>query len=241
MADVLTSSKRIINVEERVKLSPLADLVDRELWSIGFACHRANVPLSSFKVISDTTSSEENNLCEVIKERASHYSELLLNAFIENVDCEDQNSQFVRRRDHELYKLLNHTELYFTLAMKRKFYQLMNKLTLQKENPELLKENLFSDILESDLSRKEKSLKVLESLTKILNPLRSDIENQLTHLTAPLLKSGWNIKYDANLEEKWISISSKVNGQADLEKLIQALEIFPLSHWENTFDGDHHV
>ncbi|MBT7609714.1 MAG: hypothetical protein HN576_08150 [Bacteriovoracaceae bacterium] len=232
--DCLTSSKRILKQEIRTKLSPIADIVDRELWSLGFACSKAKIPLFSIKVISDSDDNDSKNICEEIKELAQEFSKLLLNAFLANHRKNSKGDNNQQDIDHELYQLLHDKNLYFTVSMKRKFKTLVSKVLLNKED---IKKKQLTVSISEDNSKKENALIVLANLTAELNPLRTEIEGQLNEMTRTLVKIGWTIKYDSNIEDKWISVYSKIQSSSQLHKLSKTLESFPFEDWQDVFEG----
>lgn len=76
----LSAYKRIENLETRVKLSSIADIVDRELWAIGSAAGLFKKPFYSLKYISDDLKSE--NFCQEVINKASLISEKLYLEFM---------------------------------------------------------------------------------------------------------------------------------------------------------------
>jgi nucleoside phosphorylase len=232
--DCLTSSKRILKQETRSNLSPIADIVDRELWSLGFACSKAKVPLYAIKVISDSDNNDTKNICEEVKELAQEFSAILLQSFLAYYTQKSIKETDCIETDHPLYQLLNDKNLYFTVSMKRKFKTLISKIIAKNED--ITKGQLIGHCSE-DYSKKENALIVIANLTAILNPLRTEVETQLKELTKPLVKTGWTIKYDSNIEDKWISVSSKIQSPSQLHNLTKTLSSFPIEEWQDIFDG----
>jgi hypothetical protein len=237
VCDCLTSSKRILDTETRRKLSPIADVVDRELWSLAFASSKAKIPLLSLKVVSDGEQNDTKSICEEVKEQAPIFSKILLNSFLAYINQENNNKDQLPSED-KIELLLNNKELYFTASMKRKLKHLISQTKLSGIDISNVE---FDDIISQEISKKERSLKIINQLIRLLNPLRSNIEDKLNELSRPLIKTGWNIKYDSNIEEKWISISSKIQSPSQLHKLSQTLENFPLEEWQDIFDGHNNV
>ena len=56
-------------------------------------------------------------------------------------------------------------------------------------------------------------------------------------MTRTLVKIGWTIKYDSNIEDKWISVYSKIQSSSQLHKLSKTLESFPFEDWQDVFEG----
>ncbi len=73
--DCITAKNRVMDKKYANQLSPIASLVDRELWACAKVCYRFQLPFLSIKLISDyagTTTSTE----QIIK-RAKEFSQKL--------------------------------------------------------------------------------------------------------------------------------------------------------------------
>lgn len=232
--DILTTSKRILDNGEKKKLSPFAHIVDRESWSIGYACSKDKKPFHVVKIISDDLSQEDGvEICEIVKEKAQEFSESLLKYYLENIHAQDMASQD-DKKDLPLLDIVHSPDFYFTTSMKRLFVSYLRKA----EKLELLEKPLDLEfIVQSIVKPKDRAQYLIESLIERINPARKEITSNLDSLCSPLKKSGWVVKYDNNIEEDWISVSGKVKNNKELFKLSNTLKDFPLEEWQEIFEG----
>ena len=60
---------------------------------------------------------------------------------------------------------------------------------------------------------------------------------KLNHLILPLKSNGWVVKYDSQLEDHWLHLTTKFQTPQQLFKLTNTLENFPLDEWQDIFDS----
>lgn len=80
----ISASQRIKNSNSAKKLSVVADLVDREAWGIGYACHFLKRKFYCYKIISDIAN--ETVDCFELKNKAKLFSDKLYFYMKENLD-----------------------------------------------------------------------------------------------------------------------------------------------------------
>ena len=73
--DCISAEKAVLNPSHAARLSPLASMVDMELWAIAAVCSQFNLPFRAYKLISDIAG--HNTDFRKIKARAGEYSERL--------------------------------------------------------------------------------------------------------------------------------------------------------------------
>ena len=243
--DCLTSSKRILSQTEREKLSPFAEIVDRELWALAFACHKFNKPLSALKIISDNNESNEFQICELVKEKAKHFSFLLYQGFLKINNADFNQKQIQDPLNLWVNQICHDQSFYFTTSMQRRCFSLLNQLHLKYHDPkkgfDFLLQNYLAPILEEleeTAHPKKKAQLFIDKILQQLNPLRTQVEDKLNHLSGPLKSSGWNVKFDHHMEDNFINLSTKVQNKQQLFKLTETLSNFPLDEWQDVFEGE---
>lgn len=81
----LSAYARIKDTEARIKLSPMANIVDRELWAVASAATLFKKPFQSLKYISDDLKSE--NFCQDVINQAPLISEQLYLEFMKSTSA----------------------------------------------------------------------------------------------------------------------------------------------------------
>jgi nucleoside phosphorylase len=79
----ISANERVETTEARDRLSPFANIVDREVWAIASAAALFKIPFFSIKYISDDCSSE--NFCKEVIQKAPQISANLHDFFIGSV------------------------------------------------------------------------------------------------------------------------------------------------------------
>ena len=77
--DCMSSTQRIKNPQTKKYLSSFSEVIDRELWGIGYAAKEKKIPLVSIKVISDEES--DVDFCQEVKENSFDLSKKLFNSY----------------------------------------------------------------------------------------------------------------------------------------------------------------
>jgi len=137
--NLVTSFERILNEEDRQKLSLYGDLVDRECWSVGQIAKTWNIPFVALKMISDTANSED--FCKQVKDAAAWSSQRLAECFFQEFSLPTQGlEQEITLNNFENEKgelsfwqlfLQEHRQnqtLYATFQQQKKWQQLSTKL-----------------------------------------------------------------------------------------------------------------
>ncbi len=229
--DCISAFARIISIEERLKLSCFADIVDRELWSIASAANLYKKPFHSIKIISDDLSQINNKyeICQLIKDEAPLFSELLLAEFKSSLNLQDKKMKVIEN------SFLSNEAYYFTTTQKRKFIQLTNALNLKNINIESLN---FNDLIDLDCLPKERSRLLLLELNDIVNPFSKKIRQSIGKAIAPLEQAGINATVDPNLEQNYLHLTMKIQSERDIDKIQAALELFSFTQFNKIFKGD---
>lgn len=81
--DCITAKNRVMEKKYANQLSPIAPVVDRELWACAKTCYDFKIPFLSIKLISDYAGIATNSI-QVIK-RAKAYSEKLYKYYLQYI------------------------------------------------------------------------------------------------------------------------------------------------------------
>jgi len=222
--DLVTSAKRVLDPAMATKISPVANLIDREGHSLNSVCQRFNLPYFSYKIISDHAGllQTKTALCEMVKEQAPLWSQKLLDHYLDLTTLSPLQKDYTYPEG-----------LYFTQTQKRLFEKFLQALQLTSAP-----ENLLIKIHKLDISPKNKTTHLLQELKKQLNPFLSRIEEKLDLATKPLTQIGAQVHFDNNYEKDDFKISLHVQSGQDLKRLKLALEMFSYDGIKNILNGE---
>ena len=233
--DVVSSLKRIKTTEDKKKLSPIAHMVDRELWAVASVAHRFKLPFKSYKLVSDMA--DENFACQNIQELALDYSQKLLSFYLGQGQAQTKTIQ--KEKSSEL---LN-SDFYLTFTQKERLKTILERLELTFKQPQasFLSPDLLNSIKEKTKLPKERTNILLEELQIKLNPLMNETKTKLEELVTPLTDIGAKVKFDPQYEETSLTLTMKMSEQKHVTKLQEALSGISFQEIHKTFYGDDHV
>lgn len=231
--DCITAFNRVLDIEEKKKISLFADIVDRELWAISGAASLFKKPISSLKIVSDEMKEVEIDICKFVKMEAPLFSQKLLAEF-----QREQNNLPELMTPKKESSFLNDPLFYFTTSQERKLKSLLENLNLLGNSTEDL-EKLFEikEIRELDKMPKERSRLLLQFLSDKLNPISVKIRQNLDKVLSPLHNANISVSYDNDFEDDWINLSARIQSTRDIEKIKNALKIFSYEDFKNKLNG----
>lgn len=234
--DCMTVFERVLTLEHRKKLSLLADIIDRELWSIASAAHLFKINFQSLKYISDDINDE--GFCQLIIKESEIISNKLLNYF-QNKNSNKTISTNEMKRPSEIQ---DHKNLYFTVTQRRQLQHLLNLLenTNFSELNFLEREDIIN-ILNLDILPKERSRRILELLLLEINPVHGKIKELVAAAISPLCKNEIDVKFDKDFEDKTLTILFKINSEETLNSKLRTLANFEFKKIDDIFNGNFDV
>lgn len=232
--DCITAFSRVTTLEQKKELSPFADIVDRELWSIASAAHLFKKEFVALKLISDDATGTDT--CQLIKEDAPKFSAKLFDLYSEKTQHFPKK---IKEQDNEENSLLKDTRFYFTTTQARRLTQLLHGLNVKKLLTEEQLNSLCAEIVDQfpEKSPKDLARVLLIELDLKLNPLKRKIKTQLETALLPLTEAGISAHYDGELESSTITITHNIRSGKDQKRLILALEHFNYQKIKDVFDG----
>lgn len=233
--DCMTAFARVLNPDEKKKLSLFADLVDRELWAVASAAHLFKKPFRALKIVSDEMKKEElDDICKFVKAEAPLYSQKLLEEYRKT---EDQKSSVAKTTVTEgLFS--SDRDFYFTVSQERKLLSTLEGLRLRGTAEDTLYQDEYVQTLKAEeLLPKERTRLLLQYLTEKLNPVSKKIRESIEDSLAPLKEARIQVTYDNDFEEDWLNLSVRIQSTRDLEKVKNALKIFSYEDFRKILDG----
>lgn len=229
--DCLTANSRITNLDYAKKLLPIAPLVDRELWALGYVSKQKNIPLSCVKLISDQILEASN--CSLIKEQAQDFSDQLFDIFTEFINIDEQD---LVKFDFEIF---NEKKFYFTLSQKREVSKILQSLISKYDSSEelLLKRIKIHEIKNQDLLPKQRTKQLVSRLDQLLYPIKYQIRTHLLNLSKPFMDQGFQLKFDETLEDQTFIVNAQIKDETDILKLKNSLTNFSYEAFENLRNG----
>ena len=230
--DCITSAKRVLDGEFANHLSCFAHIVDREAWAIARAANSANISINAYKLISDNalTNISDSPICDIIKESAEIYSDLMWKHFLT-----------LEMKEEELLdlKISKIKELYLTVSQFRNYKNILSSLLSKFDDEEaILKACGIDEIVLLNLTEKQRSQKLIEKMREIQNPFNHNISSELEKILAPLKKAQLNIKLSKNYESDSFNISAAIHNEIDLQMISNALKRFDYSEYKETLRGN---
>lgn len=252
--DCLTSYARVLNNEERIKLSLFADIVDRELYSIMSAAHLFKLPCFGYKLISDNLASHDDsqNICIDIQSQAAEFSEKLLEGYLKSfkdneVKLENKKKAIKRTTAGNIVfspqlldPIIQDDRFHFTVSQERKLIQLLSGLEVKKKCDAVMIIDLLDHFFQSRLeskSPKDSAKDFIIMLDEILNPFNVKVKKQIESVLDPILAHGFQAHYDQELEDPSVTLTFKIRSTKDLKKAQFALDQFKYYKIENVFNG----
>lgn len=239
--DCITAYSRVTSAQEKKTLSHFADMVDRELWSIASAAHLFKLDFLALKLVSDE--SDSTDFCQLVKEDAPVLSKKLFDEFMRYENSIQTPAPVVlhapKSNSAEDY-VLAHPKLYFTTSQARKLTTLLRGLFMKKIfTEEEIKGFTNKTISDSspDITSKELSKILLNTLSEKLNPLNTLVKEKINEAISPLTDSGATVGFDPELEQEYIQLNYQIRNTKDQKKLILALEQFNYQKIKNIFSG----
>ena len=230
----ISTTERVLDSTLANKLAPFAQIVDRELWALASSCATFNIPFESYKYLSDYAGI--NTQCLDIKNRASEFSQRLLEFYLEN--------SIQKTESNSIPEIQLPKNYHFTFTQKHQVTKLLRNLACKWDievDTVLEKIDLtYQEVLEKNekLRAKEKTLKFITLLEDALNPLRSQITKKLQACVSPFKEAGANIFFDNQLEKKEFQLRIDINSQTNIDKLQKALSLFNFASFCDIMDGN---
>ncbi len=217
--DIISSKDRVKDLKKAKNLSFFAPLVDREAWAVGSVCHTLNIPFYAFKLVSDYSSSED--ICQLVSSKSEEISDNLYEFYSKiKIDIKEDKIEL---------------PVEGTVSQKRLFNSLLKKMELKGISP-----NQNGDEFKN-LEPKKRMAKRLEIMEKELFPFENKLNERLSILTQGLKDSKIDVKFSKDFENPSLFISTKLDSQKDLERVIAALNALPMKEISDSLDGNFNV
>ena len=193
--DCLTAFERILDPKKAEPLRGLGGLVDREAWGVAMAARTAELPMRSFKMVSDMAGSID--ACELVKDKAVEYGLMLADELVKILDKKDDPAE---------ESFLPHG-LHFTFSTRHQFNNLLRKLSIKNEKTpeEILGSLPLHELRQLDILPKEKTRILLSKMEESIDPVRSMLEKTREEMTKNFLKEGVRIHIDPAWEKSSVT------------------------------------
>lgn len=227
---IISTKERVLNQDQSKSLSHFAPLVDREAWAVGLVCQELKVPFQVIKVVSDFA---DGDICARVKEDTEIWSDSLLRALktLNNSEGVSENSDTFSFKE----KL---PELHITLSQERKLKQLLKALSLKGHDLDsVLSHSNYRKLVTQDIRPKEKTKELTLRLQELLNPLEKTLREKLSQNTEVLKKAGFQVSFDQGYEQERVHLHTTLESEAQINKLITALESYDFMELRNILRG----
>lgn len=225
--DCISAELRALNKEYAEKLVPFAQVVDRELWSVGKVAKYYKIPFSSIKLISDYALEEVH--CLDIKDKAREYSEKLLSHYLNTSPSTNESSEIDMKYPFEMSHYL-----------KKKYEKLIKKLLMKSHDDaeHILSKSKLNEIAKMDIKDKDKAQLLISNLEEMLNPIEKIVRKKMDVLFKPLYENNIDLHIDPKLEIRKFKVSKEINSQKNIDDMILALKELNFKNIEDFWKGD---
>ncbi len=228
--DLITTYQRILDPEAAAQLTPFGSLIDREAWKLAQVCQYFKIPFSAYKLISDHPG-EGKILCDHIKEMAPHYSQKLLDYYLEKNENAGQQESEVTHDDLP-------EDWYFTKAQADLFHQYRQKWQRMDYHwEELLQRPDLKEMKSSKKHPKAKTKYLLDQMKYACNPMREQWDQQLEQWSKPFRQVNAQIQFDPQLENNLVRLRAQFSCADDIERLRAALANFDFQALNHFLEG----
>jgi hypothetical protein len=223
--DVVSSFKRVLHPEQRSLLSPIAQIVDRELWSIAFVAYENKIPWRSFKFISDLAGTLDS--CELTKEMASHASEKLLQKYLELNDVSKEEI------------IESKLDLYLTFTQKAQLKNIEKRLKIiYGDLAKNIIQDTFTEINLKEITPKQKTKLLLEVLEEKLNPWQKEFNSKIEVFKRDIERQNMKLTIDPEKHTKLFKLSFEFDSQTEFDSMLMYCQTFNFSQIENLLNGE---
>lgn len=222
--DCITHSDRT----HKTDLIPFGQVIDRELWAYCSVASKFKIELNSIKCVSDIVNESEDNICELVKEKANFYSDLFFEFYHENFSEAD-----IVEEDN----FPSSDSFFFSFSQKKRFISLCKKLEIKDISYDHL--SIVIKELESKefQTKKHRTTALLLKMEEMLKPIKHILEEKINPFKEYFKDLDTNFSYDRSFESTSFQINSKIENEEDMILLSQKLREFPYKKWKEFFKG----
>jgi nucleoside phosphorylase len=219
--DCITTFERILSSEKALPLTGVGQIVDREAWGVAMAAKNAQVPLVSYKLISDEAGTI--GACEVVKAQAHHWS----------LKLAEKVAELLKSEKESVPSPIKLEQFHFTFSMQHQLRDLLQKISLRedKSSEEILESCSLASIQQENTSPKERARRLIGLLEERLDPLKSIINSRINEWRGPYAKENIQLMIDESWERAGVKISFEIQSKKELEhklKVLASLELTEL-------------
>jgi hypothetical protein len=240
--DIITAQARVLDDEQREKLSAFAPIVDRELWGLVFSAKEAQRPIRALKVISDKPGQiQGRELCARVKEEAPALSKLLFEAYqkrsVPRHEEAEENDE--RLTEHDPLGALLNPRFHFSQTQKRQYTKLCE--LLDPASVETLAKSLEELFCEDEQRPKDRARSLLARLEELASPYEAKVRSRLEQLRERAQKRGINLSFDSKLEELEARVNVTITPETNLQNLSEEVLNLPLTEAWSLLRGQQDV
>lgn len=235
--DCISSYKRLVTVQEKSLLSPIAHVVDRELWSIAKVASMLSIPWSSYKLVSDEYNDE--NFCNTVQDSSLKFSSMLYESYANILKNKNTSLNFTEEylisNEHQILECLHSKSLHLTFSQKHIVIDYITRI-LKQENISLL--HLFNLVPFDDwhiLRPKDKTQMLIQWLKLRLTPHIGTKTNLIMNWINEIQKGHKNLQLNLVDQCEALEVKFKSFNEDDWGKLINTLQKVNRSELENIF------
>ncbi len=212
--DNVSVLKRIGTSEVKKNLSIYAKILDKELWAIGAVAKKFKIPWKSYKVVSDELNEDLN--CNIIKEQAEIYSNLLLKEY----QSLDHNKKEIIEKEK-----INFSDFHFSFTQKKKFNKLFEILIKRDARffLDLKQSSFFKNLIQKDITPKEKAKILITHLEKKFDPKLYEKQAEINEKFPKRGSDIFSINTNRLIEHQELLFHGVIKKNSDIPEIIKEL------------------
>ena len=229
--DCISAEKRVTDSQTALRMLPLAQLVDRELWAIASVAKVFKLPFRSFKIVSDLPTQSVD--CEAVLADAAKFSDELYNYVVKNIA---DGSEAKNANQHSTLP----EGFYATFSQSKQLENLLSAIRLKHGiSADAAFERVNIDaILQQKISPKQRTALLIDALNELLNPFNAMLKAELTRLCQPIEAVGGKVKFERDYESDAVELQIKISHPRQIEKLRNALAKWDFAAVQRLLNGD---
>lgn len=225
---VLTVHRRVLSAEVAAELSPVAELVDREIWGLAMAAHFYKIPLMSYKVVSDQPKIEKEEFCHRIREKSLEFSQMFFDEY-RKINSQEIEKTKEPSKESKFFPsdILSDPLFHFSMTQKYRFQNLFQKMQRREKfafKAFVAEQKSALSILK--MRPKDRARELLQNLENQLNPLWTQMKSELEMDLILLSNEEIDLHQDVTLESELCEVSFEFTTSENLDRKIEALKNF---------------
>ncbi len=238
--DCLSVCQRVLDDKKAQSLSHFSPIVDRELWGIAMVCNKFQVPLRSYKLISDIAGQQTQ--CLDIRNQAQRYSRLLYEKYQTLLDNSTKKGPLLQRGMKPINELPN--TFHSTRSQQDTLSKLITTLNIKEEGNSNFFALQVQSLARKKLTPKQRTSELIKNLQDHLNPFTRGLKKKLeSHIENFERDKNIHLHFTKNFESEEFNISLHIENSRQFHETLNEMKSLDVQGIQDILlgEGDHLV